>query len=321
MSTIPSIFNERHIQRAVLGGAESVPSIKMPLGVILLNTGAGGFYRTKLLENLVRNGFSSIISIDKTAENYNVEDFSRLFPCVKFIVPHETVSIGDMINIGMGETDAENVLVVNDSIHIGASLISMNALERYVTGEYACVVPRLVNAQRQPLPVRFTPVVENYALKPLASSIVGERCNTLYPFDFVGIYNRERFIQLGGFDYTITSSYWQNLDFSVRAWLWGEKIVMTPLFQLAYDDSVPVEDSTPDYSQLRFFLKNCAPKYAGDRCYIPISRFFQYKKRSASGFSEARRHFMEARHWVEDNRYRFRQDVTMLINSWGMTQK
>ena len=89
MNTIPLTFNERQLHRTVLSGNESVPVVKLPLGVLLLNTGSGGLYRVKLLENLIKNGFSSIVSVEKSSENYNVEDFARMFPCVKFIVPME----------------------------------------------------------------------------------------------------------------------------------------------------------------------------------------------------------------------------------------
>lgn len=317
MNTIPSTFNEYQIQYTVLGGTEDVPSVKLPIAVILLNTGIGGLYRAKILDNLIKNGFCSIVSIDKTDDNYNIEDFARLSPCVKFIVPHTPVSVGDMINLGMAEVEAENVLVINDSIHINSMLISHNIIEKYVNGKNVCLVPRLVNAQRQQLPVRFSPIVENAVLKAMPSALISDGVPTLYPFDFVGIYNKERFIKLGGFDHTITTPYWQKMDFFVRAWLWGDSVLMTPLFQLAYDDVVSVENSTPDKSHLRFFLKNCAPKFAGNRCYIPISKFFQYKNRSGSTFSEAYKHFREARRWVEKNKYRFKQDVSMLLTSWG----
>ena len=69
MNTIPLTFNERQLHRTVLSGNESVPVVKLPLGVLLLNTGSGGLYRVKLLENLIKNGFSSIVSVEKSSEN------------------------------------------------------------------------------------------------------------------------------------------------------------------------------------------------------------------------------------------------------------
>jgi len=316
MNTIPLIFNEKQVQYTVLSGTEDIPVVKTPLGVIILNNGSAGSYRIKILENLIKNGFSSIVSIERSAENYNLEELTQKFPCVKFLVPLEKVSIGDMINMGMKEIDTESVLVLNDSILISQNLFSNIILERVLAEKKLCVIPRLVNSQRQILPIRFSPVIEKSTFKVMSSSVISDKCPTLYPFDFIGIYNRNRFMHIGGFDYTITSPYWQNLDFFVRAWLWGEKIVISPMLQLAYDDNVPIMDSTPDKSQLRFFLKNCAPKFTNDHCYIPISKFFQYKKRSISSFSEAIKYFSDARKWVEINKYRFQKDITMLIQEW-----
>lgn len=320
MNTIPLTFNQRQIQCTVLGGKKEMPFVRLPLSVILLNIRSSGAYKVKLLENLVKNGFESIISIDKTGENYNVEELSQQFPFVKFIVPQEHCSIGDMINLGMNETMSDNVLVINDSIHISNSLVSLNVIEHYATGEYLCITPRLVNSARQALPVRTIPSVINNSFKPVSSALAGDLSPNLYPFDFIGIYNRKKFIKLGGYDYTIATPYWQNLDFSLRAWLWGESIFLSPIFQLAYDDIIPIEDSTADQYQLRFFLKNCAPKYSGDRCYIPISRFFNYKKRANTSFSITYKNFKEARNWVEQNKYRFKKDISMLISNWGDTQ-
>ncbi len=317
MNTIPSTFNERQIQRTVVSGTEPVPNPRLPLAVILLNVGAGGVYRVKILESLIKNGFSSIICIDRTAENYNVEELAQRFNCVKFIVPNEPVTIGDMINIGMSETDEDHVLVIKDSIHITPNLIVPEVIEKYVTKSCFCLVPRLLSPQKQPLPIRFTPIVENSSFGVQVNSIIGEKSVTLFPFDYIGIYNRHQFMRLGGFDYTITSEYWQNLDLSVRAWLWGEKIMISPVMQMEYASEVPESDSTADVCQLRFYLKNGAPKFSLDRCYIPITRFFNYMKRSRSGFSRALKDFREARHWVAEKKYCFRQDITMLIEKWS----
>ncbi|MBR5867297.1 MAG: hypothetical protein IKZ04_05245, partial [Spirochaetaceae bacterium] len=82
MNTIPSTFNEHQIQQTILGGTRPVPNVKLPLGVILLSTGNGGHYRGKLLEKLIQNGFSSIVCIEKSSENYNLEEYVKAYPCV-----------------------------------------------------------------------------------------------------------------------------------------------------------------------------------------------------------------------------------------------
>ncbi|MBP3417341.1 MAG: hypothetical protein J6K76_08225 [Spirochaetaceae bacterium] len=317
MNTIPSIFNEYQVPLTILNGNETISNPRLPIAVILLNIGSGGLYRNKILENLVKSGFSSIVSIDKNLGNYNVEEMLRNYPSVKFIIPRDTVSVGDMINIGMGEITEDYALVINDSIHVTSTLLSANVIERYIIQDYFCIAPKLVDYQRRPLPVRFTPAIEHYNLKPQFSDVISDKSTTLYPFDFVGIYNREKFIRFGGYDYTITSPYWQNLDFSLRAWLWGEEIIMTPLFQLAYEGEIPVPDTTPDHTQLRFYLKNGAPRYVENRCYIPISQFINYSRRAKLPLGLAYKEFMEARRWVAKNKYAFQQDLNMLIDKWG----
>lgn len=317
MNTIPSIFNEHQVPLTILNGNEPIANPRLPIAVILLNVGPGGLYRGKILENLMKSGFSSIVSIDKVQGKYNVDEMLRNYPSVKFIIPRETVSIGDMINIGMGEISEDYALVINDSIHVTSALLSANVIERYIIQDYFCLAPRLVDYQRRPLPVRFSPAIEHHSLKPEFSDIVSDKSPTLYPFDFVGIYNRAKFIRLGGYDYTITSPYWQNLDFSLRAWLWGEEIIMSPLFQLAYENEIPVPDTTPDHTQLRFYLKNGAPRYVENRCYIPISQFVNYRRRSKLPLGLAYKEFVEARRWVAKHKFAFQQDLFKLIDNWG----
>lgn len=316
MNTIPSIFNEHQVPLTILSGNETIANPRLPLAVILLNVASGGLYRSRILENLVKSGFSSIVSVDKSAGNYNVEEMLRNLPCVKFVIPREDVTMGDMVNIGMGEISEDYALVITDSIHVTPALLSVNVIERYIIQDYFCLVPKLVDQQRRALPVRFTPKVEHSVLKPEFSDIISDKCHTLYPFDFIGIYNRAKFIKLGGYDHTITSPYWQNLDFSLRAWLWGEELIMSPLFQLAYEGEVPVPDTTPDKTQLRFFLKNGAPRYVDNRCYIPYSRFASYRRRSKLPIGLAYREFMEARRWVAKNKHHFQQDLSMLVDNW-----
>ena len=131
---------------------------------------------------------------------------------------------------------------------------------------------------------------------------------SLYPFDGIGIYDRERFLRLGGFDPSIKSFYWQLMDFGFRSSLWGEEIAATQLIKLSYENSVPQEDSTTGESWRRFFLKNLAPVFRRDYAHIPLRRFPGYFCRRGDFFS-AWNEFIAARAWVKTNRYRFRSDA------------
>ena len=316
MNTIPLTFNQRQINRTVLGGKESVPHVLLKVSVILLNKG-GSHYRIQNLENLIKCGFESIISFESDPENYNIEDFAQRFPCVRFIVPLEPATDGDLINIAMSEVKSDYVLVLRDTVSITGDLLTARLVSRITEGEPYCVSPHLMVSAAPAFPNVFTPSVEKSQLRPLPSSHVADGTPTLFPLDFIGLYNRQKFIQLGGYDYTILSPYWQNLDLSFRAWLWGERISLSTVFNLFYLSAAPAEDTSANLFSGRFYLKNLLPRFEDDHGIIPRSSFFAYYRRSGCGFFESLNQFCDARAWVEKNKYRFRFDASHLIENWG----
>ena len=166
----------------------------------------------------------------------------------------------------------------------------------------------------------FTPGAEKSHFVIDSSSFVTDGKKTIYPKDFIALYDRKKFIQLGGFDYTIKSPYWQNLDLAVRSWLWGEETCLTTMLQFSYIDEPPVEDRTINLDYLRYYLKNEIPKYKQQQGYIKSSSFLKFMFRSSCGYLEAKRQFSAAKKWVEKNKYRFKMDLQTFIKDW-FTQK
>jgi hypothetical protein len=138
---------------------------------------------------------------------------------------------------------------------------------------------------------------------------------SLYPFDGIGIYDRQRFIRLGGFDPSIKSFHWQLMDFGFRSSLWGEEIAATQLIKLAYEGAIPPEDGTAGDGYHRFFLKNLAPVFRGDYAHIPLRRFPEYFRRRGDLIA-AWEEFSAARRWVKINRYRFASDARTVMELW-----
>ena len=315
MNTIPLIFNERQIKRTSLGGSFDKSKAKMGVSVVLLGRG-GNHYKAKMLDTLVQSGFESIISIEKDHESYNIDNLSSRFPEVKFIITLEKLNIGEMINIGIEESSAEHVLVLWDDIKFSASTLSPNLAEKLIALHHYCIVPRLVT-KIQGMPIVTSPSALSSKFQVSRNSFVKDGEITLYPFDFVGLFDKEKFITLGGYDYTIDSPYWQNLDLAVRSWLWGEKTSISTAFQLIYDGTLPVEDQTANMSELRFYLKNLTPIFKYDHGVLPSSAFFRYMMHSSSGFIEAYKRFKDAQNWTNKNKYRFKTDIVTLMENWG----
>ena len=316
MNTIPLTFNQRQINRTVLGGKESVPDARLAVSVILLNKG-GSHYRIQNLENLVKCGFESIISFESDPDNYNIEDFAQRFPCVRFIVPLEPATDGDLINIAMSEVKSDYVLVLRDSVQITGDLLTARLCERLAEQAVYCIAPHLVTEHAPAFPNVFVPSVKKSELLVIPETRIVDGRTTLFPLDYIGLYDRQKFIQLGGYDYTILSPYWQNLDLSFRAWLWGERITLSTVFSLAYRGEPPAEDTSASLYSGRFYLKNLLPRFTDDHGTIPRSSFFAYYRRSGCGFFESLNQFGDARAWVEKNKYRFRFDAPHLIENWG----
>jgi hypothetical protein len=314
----------------VVGGIQKAGSTG--LSAILLNRG-GRYPRRTLFQELEKNGFDYIISMEVTEERYDVEELSSRFPFVKFIILKHPVSIGEQINLAVSEIASPLFFVLWNDIRIlhGGNAAKMyermlNEKNESQNGEQTqsiykrlCTVPVIQNSQFETLPTLLSPAFFKKTLKTVFSATTKENGISLYPFDGVGIYDRERFIKLGGFDTTLHTWYWQLMDFGFRSWLWGERIAGTQLIRMSYDGEIPSEDSTAEESYKRFYLKNIAPIYRGDLAHIPLRRYPSYVMKSRDGLVESWGDFSAARTWVETNKFRFKEDAHHLVDRWEQT--
>ncbi|MDR1786505.1 MAG: hypothetical protein LBR23_08640 [Spirochaetaceae bacterium] len=314
MNTIPSIFNERQVKRTVIPRKEKPRGTEIPVCALLIDQGHQN--RDTLLKNLVRNTFSSIISIETAGDNYNMEHTANLFPTVTFIVVQEEVTQGELINIAVEEAEEDLVFVLRGALRIGAQVLSKRLFERIRDEGAFCAVPRLVDRDNRALPVCYCPVIENNRFTLDVGSGAARGAGTVYTFDNIALYSKRKFVSLGGFDHTIAAPYWQTLDLCVRAWLWGERISVYSSLQLAYEGDTPRDDTTANASYLRFFLKNILPVLGPEGADIPGRGFFSFWRRSGHFFFEALAQFRDARRWTRQNRGRFVRDIGTLAASW-----
>lgn len=316
MNTIPLTFNEHQISVTIIGGKEKPAPNAMNITVVLLNK-TGSQFKQKIFDELIGCNFSSIISMEPAIGNYNIEEVSRRYPGVKFILPHEEVSEGELINIAMTEIKTEYAFVIKDSLYIPSGIILPNLAEKLISMNSICVAPRLVDMKKGSLPIYKVPSSSKSRFVLDARTQIQDGLTTVFPFDFIGLYNREKFISIGGFDYSIKAPYWQLLDFGIRSWLWGERIQITTTLQLSYNVAEPpLEDTTPSLDSLRFYLKNELPRFRMDSAFIKSSSFWRFFVHSGCGYMEAKRQFKDAQNWVDMNKYRFKMDLQGLIENW-----
>jgi hypothetical protein len=322
MSTIPSVFNARQIQYTVVGGKRitQASADALPVSAILLNRG-GRYYRGVILDELRKVGFGSIVSIEGAQDRWDVEALSLRFPEVRFIILHEAVTPGEMVNLGLQETQTAFALVLWNDLRFSSGSISSRFFDRLKDHDSLCTVPSLLGPKGEAVPSIQVPAFYRKALKVLSLPPARDGAMTLFPFDYVGIYSRERFILTGGYDYTITNPYWQKLDFGFRSYMWGETMHCAPSLRLAYDESPGPENTTPDESYKRFYLKNLTVAFRGDSGFLPYRHALSYMMKIGTNPFAAFGEYREARRWAELNRYRFRNDARGITELWRVEEE
>jgi hypothetical protein len=316
MSTTHTTRSGGTVSYTVVGGpkGKSCPE-SMPVSVLLLDRG-NRLYRSDTLHELEKLGFSSIVSVEVGTDSMDVEALAGRFPGARFLLLSDATSPGEMVNIGMREACGPYVFVLWSDMRLSIQALSSRFFERLAEKDLLCRSPYLANNAGETLPCASSPAFHGKSLKVL--DLVSERddAKTLRPFDYCGIYSREKYLQLGGFDPLLASPYWQKLDFGFRAWLWGEEIRLAQSLKVSYVDGTPEEDSTPNYCYGRFWLRNLAPRFRSDSAYLPASSFWGHLRSRRGDVFAAFAEFREARDWVTRNRFRFRVDASSVVDLW-----
>ena len=307
MNTIPTTFNNTSAY-TVVGGLERRNS--SGISAVVLNRGTP-YNRTALFEELEELGFDFIISFVGSRGRYDIDGLSASFPSVRFIITKEDISRGEEINIAALDLACSHFLVIwNDTRILKGSVESLEKKQRL------CLAPVILNGKFEPLPTLIAPLILKGQVKTQPFVYEKEGQASLFPFDGVGLFERESFIRLGGFDNSLTNFYWQLMDFGFRAHLWGEEISASNSIKIFYEGSVTPKDITCSDSFRRFYLKNLAPVFMGDHATLPLRRFSGYLFRSKAGLFSSWDEFNKAREWVKTNQFRFRCDARTIIELW-----
>ena len=322
MNTIPITFNDSLPSYTVVGGTER----RAPTGLsaVILNRG-GRHPRYSYFEELEKAGFDYVLSMESSSTRYDLESLSQSFPFVRFVLLQEPVSPGEEINLAAAELSSPLFFVLRNDLKILRGGAADRMADRLLVGgipgavekgrqyKRLCTVPLVQDGRSEVMPTIISPALvpeRNLmaAFRTIPYVPRKEGLASLYPFDGIGIYDRDRFIRLGGFDPCIQNFHWQLMDFGFRSFLWGEEIASTQYIKLAYDGTIPQEDTTLGGSFFAFYLKNLAPVFRGDYAHIPLRRFPGYFRRRGD-LGAAWDEFSAARAWVKTNRYRFTSDA------------
>ena len=340
MSTIPTTFNSQNAYSAqpkgrrnnevqfpstwkgilpsytAVGGSERAGTTG--LSAVLLNR-EGRFPRRTLFEELKKAGFDYILSIESSQERYDVEELSGQFPFVRFILLQEKITPGESINLAAAELTGSYFFVLWNDYRLFNGINASKMVELF-GGRRLCTVPTVQNSRFEVLHTIASPVYyknpRGSTIKTIPEAPVRENQSTLYPHDWLGFYDKERFLRLGGFDREIIHPHWQLMDFGFRSYLWDEELRSTQIIRLVHDSAMPPEDSTTEESYRLFYLKNLAPEWRSDHAYLPWRCFLSFLATSGWDLPSAWNEFSRERKWVLANRNRFRRDARTFTEMW-----
>lgn len=306
---------EPRLPYTVIGGPrwDRVRRYAFPLTLLVLSRG-DRLFRPELLKELQSRRMGEILWVEGFAPSADVESLTHDFPEVRFLLVKAPSTAGELINIGIAEARAP--VVVNLWSDTRLSVFSASLLAPIEKSGAVCTVPVARNAQLEPIPSWQSPVWKKRRLSLSFRAPRRDGEYTLFPYDYCGVYNKEKFAQSGGFDPRIANPYWQKLDFGVRCFLWGERIRGTTGIALTYTGAPPQEDTTPDRGYKLFWLKNMAVRLRREMGVLPARRMIDYMLHSDTGPLSAIEEFRAVRAWVHRHRFRFRRDPRDVLERW-----
>jgi hypothetical protein len=314
MSITPSIFN-RNIPYTVVGGDKfkQKPGKSGGLSFIVLNRG-GRFNRERIFRNLAEFGSHEIISVEGPTGAYDVESLSKKFQSVRFLLIKEKISPGEQINLGIEEAENPFIFVLWNDMLVSSRL--SGTIEPFLDHDNVCLVPAVKNVRSEYIPSIQSPALLRKHLKIVPLTPGKGEFHSLFPYDYCGIYNKDRFIHLEGFDPMIKNPYWQKLDFGFRAHMWGDKIRGRTDLIVTLQTAEHVDDSTRDYSYKLFFLKNLMPTIKKNGAVLKWMSFLPFFFFTGDNLFVSLRDFKQVKEWIKINSERFRLEARKITEQW-----
>lgn len=312
MSTTPTTSDTPY---TVVGGTRVQRGADELRGISALVLDRGSrTIRADSLERLAGCGVDEVLIVLGPAPHYDVEQLAARISNTRFLLLGNDVSAGEKINIGIHESASPLVVVLWSDNELPR--LTDRVIEHMTGDDALCHVPTIWSDRSVMLPSVTAPAFHGKLFRIVPTQPGKSTNQTLFPYEYIGVYGQDRFIRLGGYDPKIRNPYWQRLDFGMRAYLWGEQILVSPELRVNAAREIPPDDTTPDAGYARFYLKNLAVKFTGDNGRLQVRALFSVVFRSGLRLSAAVRLFREVRDWVDRYRYRFVQDAGRVTELW-----
>ena len=181
------------------------------------------------------------------------------FPDVNYIVFKNVCSSGRYINALADECYATYFLVVRTDCQLiafeGEKLMAMMGERNHP----AIICPVMISSAGDILPTLQAPYIKGRLVDPISFIPTIEEDleeETLYPMMELGLYDRALFQRLRAYDTLIMGEFYQAMDFGVRCYLLGYRILTTRALALQFPERVSIiEDRSLCEGVNRFYTK------------------------------------------------------------------
>ncbi|BCR22075.1 hypothetical protein [Borrelia sp. HM] len=287
------------------------------ISFVILNRGTK-IFREDLFESLSNFDFiREIISIEKQSNRNSVQTISENYDKLKFILLSDNLNSGEKVNLAMKESICSFVFVLQSDMYLLNPFWIPNIFDEVVKKNVLLVGGEFFDKEEEVIPSVFLPTIDKQQkLKVILINSERDYEKTLVTMDYCGLYSKERFIQLGGFDRRIKNEYFQRLDFGLRAIYFGESVHIYRKLRIQYTALNVPENLTKDRSFLIFLLKNYVPIFVGNGIKFSFFRFLKLCLKYRVNPFQFIKEFQEIKRETVKNSLRFKGDLKSAIELW-----
>ncbi|WP_445436107.1 hypothetical protein [Candidatus Borreliella tachyglossi] len=294
-----------------------VQRLTFGISFVILNRGTK-IFREDLFEFLSNFDFiREIISIEKQNNRNSLQLLSESYDKLKFILLSDDLNSGEKVNLAMKESSCSFVFVLRSDMYLLNPFWIPNIFDEIVRKGVLLVGGEFFDKDEEVVPSVFLPTIDKQQkLKVILVNSEKDYEKTLVTMDYCGLYSKEKFVQLGGFDRRIKNEYFQRLDFGFRAIYFGESVCIYRKLRIQYTALNFPEDLTKNRSFVIFLLKNYVPIFIGNGIKFSFLRFLKICLRYSLNPFKFSREFREIKHEVAKNSLRFKGDLKSAIELW-----
>jgi len=178
---------------------------------------AVGFYRKDC----------EIIVVDNASSDDSLEYLQRDFPKVRLVALAENFGFAKGMNEGVKQASGDIIIGLNNDIVVTRDFIYPLISHFSKENELFAVAAKMLLWDRKTL--NFGRAVGNFKFGVFRRSFEepSAACNALYACGGAFAADRDKFLELGGFDEDMIS-FWEDLDICYRAWKRGYKTLYEP---------------------------------------------------------------------------------------------